>query len=56
MVVRLTQRGAAPKWKAAPHPVKCEKGGMHDPRTLEGLTPIRKHFKISVCRRCNRVA
>lgn len=42
-------------WANAPEPVRCEAGGMHDPRTLERLVRG-QHLKISVCRKCDKVA
>lgn len=42
-------------WIAAPDAVQCERGGMHDPRTLERMVEG-QHIKVSVCRKCDKVA
>lgn len=37
------------------HPVTCDAGGKHHPRTVEGRDTKKNHTKHSVCRKCERV-
>ena len=41
---------------AAPHPVYCEKGRIHHPRTVEGRDEQGTHVKTKLCRLCNKVS
>lgn len=42
--------------RPAAHPVKCESGGIHHPRTLDMINSHGQHIKVSVCRKCELMA